>query len=112
MLNTDADLVIVAESRQTVNGVLPTKSYRSPSLENKAMRDEFGKLLEGGGLSAEPEKTAPSLCQSLTPTTTVAVPETHRFEPASTARRAGSEACPLRTLFGEDKEFNPWADAS
>jgi hypothetical protein len=39
LLNTDADLVIVAESRQAVNGVLPTMSYRSASLENKSMRD-------------------------------------------------------------------------
>lgn len=48
VVNTDADQVIVAESRQTEDGGLPTISYRSGSIENPEIRTSVCRLLEGG----------------------------------------------------------------
>jgi len=48
VVNTDADQVVVAESRQTGSGGLPEISYRSGGLENANIRADVCKLLEGG----------------------------------------------------------------
>ncbi len=48
VVNTDADQVIVAESKQTGTGGLPTISYRSGGLENSEIRADVCRLLEGG----------------------------------------------------------------
>jgi hypothetical protein len=48
VVNTDADQVIVAAATSTVDGRLPTISYRSGSLENAEIRREVCAILEGG----------------------------------------------------------------
>jgi hypothetical protein len=48
VVNTDADQVIVAESKQTATGGLPDMSYRSGGLENASIRADVCRLLEGG----------------------------------------------------------------
>jgi hypothetical protein len=48
VVNTDADQVIVAESRQTGTGGLPEISYRSGSIENPEIRASVCRILEGG----------------------------------------------------------------
>lgn len=48
VVNTDADQVIVAESKQTAETGLPRLSYRGGSLENPEIRTSVCRLLEGG----------------------------------------------------------------
>ncbi|MCH8112182.1 MAG: ATP-binding protein [Proteobacteria bacterium] len=48
VVNTDADQVIIADSRQTEDGGLPTISYWSGSIENPEIRTLICQLLEGG----------------------------------------------------------------
>jgi ABC-type lipoprotein export system ATPase subunit len=48
VVNTDADQVIVASSKQVDGRRLPVISYRSGSIENSEIRNDVCRLLEGG----------------------------------------------------------------
>ena len=48
IVNTDAEQVIVAESKSSQNGKLPRFTYTSGSLENPKIRRHVCEILEGG----------------------------------------------------------------
>lgn len=48
VVNTDADQVIVASSKHSSDGALPTITYESGSLENNEIREKVCSVLEGG----------------------------------------------------------------